>query len=798
MKTSSRHSLSEAATPARRAPAVTHYVYGAANGFFFILYAFSLARLHAVWFDPRFALVALGVCTSGLALGAALSETAWVRRLGTAWVGASGLFAALGAAILVFARFGSPYVYVLATSLPALALATWVMGISGLTGSWNSACRFRGAITAASGVTVAAIITLWLFDLPSGPLVTALIAAAGVGLAALLVAPASGAALAVLVIGLLAATGMTTDWRFSPAIKWEQTTGEPLAKVRYVPATSTQGPVRSSSVWGRFSLVELASDAAAGGNVQSIYVNGIFQGLIPAPHPNAGSGVSLEQEFPIVALPFLTANPQKIVLVNPHGAVELRMALQRQIPEVHVFAQRNNLRAFDEARSLAGDLLSGNGVVTHATTTPTWRPAGLDQLYLAIPQPHVAGWTEIDSSENFLFTSEAFRTHWGRLKPGGMLVVLAGDQTLYVRALLQAWEALPKEHRDRRPLAAQAWGFRMLASRPGLRPYEYVAMITKGPVDPETVNRVTGQAKDMPLVPLFGPGIAPGAIYAALAHPGGTAVALPAIGQYLVRQQNLLVDIFPATEDRPFFFQPIRDLNPYLKWLVGIGLITLAYAFIVPLAPLRRLEHPDNALRLPIPVYLAFFALASTGFAGAITALIWEGMRYAELGSLLITTTIGMVIGAATGLWIYVRRQASRETEAWRLATVVFAGMGALTAAYVVVAAPRWASSMPEIYAPLAALLAGMTAASAIPGALAGLRHSSSVIPGVASWAWTAIASGVLLGPIAALWIAQFHGWNRTWTILVGALIVAAALSVLLGRPTQHAKAAGDRTRARR
>lgn len=760
------------------------YAYVAASTFCFVLYAFSLARLHAVWFDPRFALIALGLCGSGLALGAAVAQTRFAGRLDLVALGISGPFAALPILALLFLEFGPPLRYVLTAVLIVLPFASWMLGLSRLASSAADPIRNNFAGAAAWVAAGAAVVCLWTFNLPSGPLLAAVLAAAGIALTAMLVVPRAGAAAATLAFGILALVSAATDWQFSPAIKWAPSEGGSLAKVRYFPDTAAaRGPVRSSAVWGPFSLIELARDGASGDETLSIYANGTFDGLIPSARSDGGDAATLARAFPVVALPLLAAHPQRILIANPHGALELRLALDRRVPEVHILERRDNLHGLRKAREHFRELLSQSRVAEHPVNTPEWRPTGLDQLYLTIPQRHVAGWTDTDTSENFLFTLEAFRQHWGRLRPGGMLVVLAADQTLYIRALLQAWEALPKEYRDRRPLAAQAWGYRVLASGAPLGAYEYVALLVKGPVDRQTVDRVIGQAKDMPLVPLFGPGIAPGAVYAALAHPGGTAVALPAIGQYLVRQQNLLVDIFPATDDRPFFFQPIRDLHPYLKWLVGIGLIVLAYALLVPLAPRRRLEHPDNALGPPIPVYLAFFALASAGFAGTLTALIWAGVRYATPESLLVAVALGVAIGAAAGVWLYRQRRADTERQSWRSAAAIFATLGALTAAYILVVAPVWTRSTPEIHVLLTGLLAGVSAAFAAPGMRGALAHVSRAIPGSSPWAWVVSASGLLLGPIGALWIAQINGWTRAWAVIVFVLFASAAMALLSGRP---------------
>lgn len=769
-------------------PAATYHIYVAASSFCLALYAFSLARLHAVWFDPRFALVALGVCAAGMAFGAAFAQVQLARRIATAWFGASASFAALALAALTLLTFGPALPYLLATGLLALPFAAWVVGISCIAGSPSSDTWIRGFI-ATLGALAAALTSYWLFDLSASPLLIAALATGALSAVAILITPRSALVLPVITLGLLATIGFASDWWSSPSLQWKHSMGSPLTK------TAVRFAADSPSVWGPFSRVELGHI----GNDLSIHVSGTFRGLIPLSGTDGDDDASLEERFPLVFLPLRAGRPARILLVNPHGAIELRMALRQQVSQIHVFERPDAVQALALAQPYTGDLLGPKGVVvTHGTKAPPWRPVELDQVYLTIPHPHPSGWTDIDPAQNFLFTVEAFREHWGRLKAGGTMIVLAGEPTLFVRAFLQAWEALPSTYRERRPIAAQSWGYRRLGAQPGQQPYEYLAVIAKGPTSPDFARRLMAIAKEMPLVPLFGPGIAPGVMYSALTHPAGVPAALPALGQHLVRQQNLLVDIFPATDDRPFFFQPIRDLHPYLKWLVGAGLVVLGYTFLFPLAPLRRVETPDNARRLPIPLYLAVFAVGTAAWTATVVSVLWQGMRYSELSSLLVITTMAVLLGAVAGSLMNARWRKTPDATFWGRAAAALAAVVTLTGAFASVIAPRWAQTSPELYVAATGLLLFTGSAFAVPSVLAGMRYCRQTIAGVSPWLWAIIGCGALLGAVQPLWIAQLQGWRTAWIAQVGMVSGAAILVLLLSRSCVQVTSAAGKSRARR
>lgn len=754
----------------------------AGGSFWLSVFALSQASLYASLFDYRFGFITLGAGILGLTLGAAISH--WLAakpagKAGAVWLAAAGLGVAVSIAAALFVPFGTLVSFLLLVALSAIPFALWAMGAAALYREHNAPIQqlvWPVVVSAIAGTFASP----WLLGLTGGPLPMSVWVALALAVIALTVPGRRLAAVvsvvAFCVIGL---AGIYSNRDFSSLPRWVQEEGA-TAKPLYVESMSGQVR-RLGTQWDAFSRTDVVAHKNGNDDLLRVYTNGIFSGLLPAQHSGQGNSESLKKNFPLIALPLLAGQPQNILIINSGAGLEVRMAADLGVSHVHGMESNPAMRSIlEQWRDDHGGLSTRPEVeLIYGDVRNTLRrdSGRYDQIYLPVAQNQVPGWTERGPAETYLYTKEAFRDYWLHLRPGGMLIILAGEERLYMRSLLMAWETLKENTVDGDDsLVRHAWGFRMPDIGLREKPYEYLLMLVKGPIADDLGARVQEIAGAMPIVALFGPNVTASTSYDVryqpyniLYHPQGLDLARTALSDAMSWHLQAPADLVSATDQRPFFFQIIRDIHPFLKWLLAACVILLVYIFLFPLAAERRLDHPASSARPPLPVMLGYFLFLGVGGMQAVLALTHQAIPFSGYPDYVLPAVAGsLLLGAATGVAVYLR------------STGYFTGRlqyGAAIALALLCSLLYWipdsfleaASSWPALLRIMVimgfAFPSGLFSATLL---MSGISHLSRSLMALLPWAWITLGLAAVAGVVLALWLAQSRGWGMVWIASAG------------------------------
>jgi hypothetical protein len=546
--------------------------------------------------------------------------------------------------------------------------------------------------------------------------------------------------------------------------------------------------------WSDLGRTDIAFDKKTAADLTLVFRNGALSGLLPVGHSEKASPERLRNYFPLVALPMMAGRAQNILVINSSAGLELKMAADSGIPRIHGRESNRVLRSIVEQRQdLYEHLLNNPGIkLDYGDIRNTLRKdtAEYDQIYLTIPQTKIPGGTEPGMLENYLYTQEAFRNYWARLRPGGMLVVLAGEELLYMRSLLVAWEILGEDRAGGNALLGQqAWGYRMVTLAPPVKPYHYLLMLVKGPVGAETAGRIEQQAQGMMVEKLFGPGMLPPATtfsihsnpYYILYHPKGPAIARKALSEYMSLRLKARVSLDTPTDRHPNFFQIANDMHPALKWLAAICSTLLIYIFLFPLDAERRLGNPANDHRPPLPLQLGYFFALSAGFMMSLVAVASQATLFTERAGHTLTAVLATALLGA-GVAVFNRRRGNNTHRRWHvaaLAATVLCGLSYWTLANGWKIAGEWPVLIQLIAIAVMAFPLGLFATQLLLHALNQLRRN---LPPLVPWAIVMYGLAAPVGAIAAFWLCQYWGWGIVWASITGCYLAVFGTGLYIRR----------------
>jgi hypothetical protein len=275
-------------------------------------------------------------------------------------------------------------------------------------------------------------------------------------------------------------------------------------------------------------------------------------------------------------------------------------------------------------------------------------------------------------------------------------------------------------------------------------------------------------------VPLFGPGLEPEPPYGALVEEAHLSVE--ALSRAFSRRAGAWLDLGPATDARPRFFDIARDAHPGTRWHVAACLAPLLLVLLVPLGDERRRDA--RARGVPIVVRLAEHAALGVACAFLLAGTV---QRVPFATGVPVTREPAALAGFAFGLAIGWAR--SQRTGA--AGALVPAAAAPLAAGVLVGAGEAWvaaAAGSPWARQLVAALVgAGLGTASAAAISFAAGRLASER-PAAVGWAWIAFGVAAAGGSGLAAWLAHARGWP-----FVGGCIVAAHVAPLALAAWSHA-----------
>lgn len=480
---------------------------------------------------------------------------------------------------------------------------------------------------------------------------------------------------------------------------------------------------------------------------------------------------------PLFVLPLRLIAPTAIAVISVSGSAEFRLNDQAS-GEGTVGAPTGQIGIRD-IRNLDPDLFR----YPVATSSESDRNSDYDLIMVAIPHTDVLPWLEPEPFQNYWFTAEQLTAYWSRIKPGGILALVTGEEILYVRTLLTAFDALPNGDM----LRNQTWGFRATRSDDG-SPFQYLAMIAKKTADQPIVDRLNLLTKDIPVVPLFGPQIVPSARFRPLVQRQPIDTIRSTLEQELSWKYKSLIELSAVTDDRPFLFQPIRALHPYLGTIVGVLTAALVCVALFPLASARSHDNAENVRLTPVPLYLSFFALIASSWSALVTTWLYQAARFDHTFRPLTLVVASISIGVAAGLWSDRRLRLRHKSLCLSWAGLALAGLGLLA---MLVA--KLDASTHYLFS----IVAFVAAAFTVISFNSMTRMSESRAAGMTRWAWITAATSFILGSIVALWMGQYWGLSKSWLVVILGFFGSYGLSSILTRAatTKLTTAGGDKNR---
>jgi spermidine synthase len=489
-------------------------------------------------------------------------------------------------------------------------------------------------------------------------------------------------------------------------------------------------------------------------------------------------------------LPYRVArrSPERVLALGPGGGLDVVLALASgagEVVAVDVNPALPSIVVDPRFRSTSARVYADPRVhlVVGEGRSYLWRAGQYDLIYSACALTNTLPGAGVGMVENHLYTVEAFQEYWRHLTPDGLFALVVEDNKLADRLLLTALLALTATGVS--PAEAP---FHVLTARaPGAStPYRHAVVVRRVAWEPGAMRALVGILLGMRLQPMHVPHVASqGAL-------GGTFEADAPLQETAARLEaeyptSPIPDVWPVTDDRPFFADYSRRLDPTLAWLCG-GVSTAAAAALLVVVLLGR----RSASSSPVAAAPLCFACLGIGFMAAETALIQRlGL---PLGSPTRALGVGLgalLVGGAVGSGLSQRLVESALLRAARLAF----GAIIIALAFCVLALPGVLRLLEPL--PPTVKIVGAAALVGVIGLPMGVPFSSALrlleepsdrlTP--ALWGLNGVAS--LLGGVATVVLAKFFGYGAGFVLAIVAYALAwpglSALGAYRLRASVHA-----------
>jgi len=384
-------------------------------------------------------------------------------------------------------------------------------------------------------------------------------------------------------------------------------------------------------------------------------------------------------------------------------------------------------------------------------------------------------------SENSLYTQEAFKTYYDHLTENGMLSVSRwyfatrpAETLRLVSTGMAGWElagvADPSQH------VIVVMTLKTGSPSEGLS----TVLFKRSPFTPQEVAKATAEAKALGFEVLYAPG----------------AVAKAEVGEFIEatdRQAWIArypLDISPATDDRPFFFNLARFGDLFVQYLQGSGVTLSAFESLRILLLVTATTLSVGALLIIVPLVvggrrrglgrpparlLIYFGLLGVSFMLVEVPTIQRLTVY--LGRPVYALAIvlfGLLLFGGLGSLISGRWQPSSLRRRMPLIfalLVVVIGLQIVAIRWLLPATMAWRFRFRFTFALLLVAPLGILLGMPFP---TGIRVLSQHYRRVVAWVWGINGVTSVLGSALATALGIHVGFSLT-------LVIAAALYVLAG-----------------
>jgi hypothetical protein len=486
----------------------------------------------------------------------------------------------------------------------------------------------------------------------------------------------------------------------------------------------------------------------------------------------------------LTSLVYRLAEEPSTLVIGPGGGRDVLAALVAGAP--HVTAVEVNPAVVEAVRGPYGDfsghLYDRPDVSVHVADARGF-VARSTERYDVIQASLIDTWAAGGSgafalSENSLYTVEAFRAYYEHLSGAGMLSVSRwyipqnpAEILRLASTAMAGWSSAGViDPRDHVIVVTQENPYSMVG-------WLGTAIFTRAPVTTQQTAALQEQAELLDFIILYAPGLELEGQVAEFVRAEDRSAAI----------SSYPLDVSPATDDRPFFFNLFRFgdlLDPptqsqedygretvlFLACVLAITALMAAFFILVPLglaARRRGLARPPRWL-------LVFFGALGAGFMLVEMPTIQRLTVYLgrPVYSLAVVLFSLLLFSSLGGLYSQRRLQVtSRGIGLAFAALVVLIGVQAICVPWALTETMGWV---------LGARLAVAVAFVAPLGLLMGMpfptvmRWAGSELPGVVGWLWGVNGVTSVLGSTLAMTLGIHVG-------LRAVLIAAAALYALAG-----------------
>ncbi|MCY3977471.1 MAG: hypothetical protein OXG23_05190 [Chloroflexi bacterium] len=550
-----------------------------------LLLEIALTRLFSLIFFPYYVFLIISVAILGIGIGAAVA-TLWpsfAQRIGFAL---GSIFAALFTALLLlFAASGSAVdMQLLLFFLLALPYLCFGLVISMLFSAHIAASRilYMGDLLGAGCGALLAIPLLNGF----GAINTILIAALGFTVAGLYFSTRRDRLVAV----VCAATAGIAFGVNVASRALDMDPSKLAAEKPIVAALSDGGRVLRTS-WDAFARTDLVDPGA--GRPLRIYVDGGAASVMPT------EAARRELLGDIGFFPFATEQPERVFVIGPGAGLDVWFALQSGAQ--HIIAVEVNGASLELAREWRGysgplyDRAEVKVIVDDGRSALRRSGQKFDLIYLSQVVTLAAERGGYALSENTIYTEEAFSDYLNHLDERGQIALKLYDEVTLTRAVSTALSAF-----RRRGLTDQRALDHLMAFIDGKSsPSAPLLLIGASPFSEDDSLALGAIAREVGFRPLLLPHV--------LIQPPLDSVASGAkLFDAIIQSSD--VDISPATDERPYFFQFEKGIPASLFPLVALAVAVTA---VLVLVIGFQLQRGRGSIQRGYPLV---FALLGIGF----------------------------------------------------------------------------------------------------------------------------------------------------------------------------------------
>lgn len=742
-----------------------------------------LPRLFALWFRASYTYLIVATATCGMAVGAFWAQrlarradetSRWVAPLGAALAASLTLPALLLlAAALTGARLLDNLLVVVAASLVVFAIGGALLAELFRANRATSGRLYAADLGAAAlGVPLAFL----LLDQFGGIRALFALSAACAGLVAVMSVGHRRLVVldCVVLLVSLAALG-AGGWSDALPLMVRPPESNPLHPAGYEPkevfsALFTEGSKLVRTDWNAIARSDVVLDAT----LQPSY-RIFMDGAVPTPMEAwDGDDATARRDYAhfIGTLPYRVARrpPERVLALGSGGGLDVVLALAsgaRQVVAVDVNPALPSIVVDPRFGGTSARVYTDPRVhlVIEDGRSHLWRASQYDLIYSACALTNTLPGVGVGLVENHLYTVEAFQDYWRHLTPEGLFALVVEDNKLADRLLLTALMALSAEG-----VAPNEAPFHVLTARASdaAIPYRHVVMARRVAWERDEVRPLVATILGMRLQPMHVPHAASRGTLGGAFDPGAPfhEIAARLAAEYPLSPPP---NLWPVTDDRPFFVDFSRRLDPALAWLFsGVSMAT-AVALLAAVAMGRRLTAAPAAAAAPL-----CFACLGIGFMAAETALIQRlGL---SLGSPTRALGVGLdalLVGGALGSGLSQRLNGHALSRATRLSlaaiivALVFCGLG-----LPVILQRLEPFPLPVRIVAAAALvgLVGLPMGVPFSSALRLLEEPSGRLT-PALWGLNGVAS--LLGGVATVVLAKFFGYGAGLVLAIVAYALA-------------------------